>query len=90
MPLSPAERDEVWKAVMSEGFHPDAALKAELRAAVDAVDTWIDDNATSLRASLSARLRALMSAQHLLYLFGYIVKKRLGERFRGLNLGGGK
>lgn len=63
--LSEGARQEIWRKLMkqwSKDRTPTSLLAVEVKAAVDAVDQWIDDNAVSYNNALPAAARAAMSA----------------------------
>jgi hypothetical protein len=51
-------------------------LKGDLRAAVDATDTWIDSNQTAFNNALPVAARNGMSLQEKTLLFCYVAMKR--------------
>lgn len=70
--LSAADLNTVWADMMTNGTgEPMALLKADLSAAVSAVDSWCDSNAASYnsaiplpaRTSLTTRQKALLLAK---------------------------
>lgn len=63
--LSEGARQEIWRKLMkqwSKDHTPTSLLAVEVKAAVDAVDQWIDDNAVSYNNALPAAAKAAMSA----------------------------
>jgi hypothetical protein len=52
--------------------------KADLRAAVDATDTWIDNNAASYNSALPAAFRTTATATQKTLLFCYVAMRRHG------------
>lgn len=63
--LSEGARREIWRKLMkqwSKDRTPTSLLAVEVKAAVDAVDQWIDDNAVSYNNALPAAAKAAMSA----------------------------
>ena len=52
--------------------------KTDLRAAVDATDTWIDGNAAAFNAALPAAFRTAASQQQKTLLFCYVALRRAG------------
>lgn len=52
--------------------------KAELRAAVDATDAWIDANATSFNSTLPQPARGTLTATQKTLLFVYVAMRRQG------------
>lgn len=53
-------------------------VKADLLAAVQATDSWIDSNAASFNAALPAAVRNGMSAAQKTELFCYVARRRAG------------
>lgn len=53
-------------------------LKADLRAAVDATDTWIDTNTAAYVAALPLPSRTALSANEKTLVFCYVALKRAG------------
>lgn len=56
-----------------------AFTKAELAAAVDATDAWIDANAAAFNAALPVAFRTNATAAQKTYLFCLVALKRAGE-----------
>lgn len=50
--------------------------KAELQAAVNAVDSWVDSNAASFNAAIPQPARGALSAAQKAALLQYVVQKR--------------
>jgi len=57
--LGDSERFEVWAQVMREQPMP-GITKPELRAAVNALDTWLNDNAAAANAALPQPARGAL------------------------------
>jgi hypothetical protein len=55
-----------------------ALTKAELRAAVDATDQWIDGNAAAYNAALPQPARGVLTADQKTLLFCYVALRRAG------------
>jgi hypothetical protein len=55
-----------------------AFTKAQLRAAVDATDTWIDANQASFNTALPAAFRNNANLQQKTLLFCYVAMRRAG------------
>jgi hypothetical protein len=51
-------------------------LIAELRAAVDAIDQWIDDNASSFNSSIPQPARSSLTAKQKARLLVWVVRRR--------------
>lgn len=54
-------------------------LKGELRAAVNAADSWIDSNAASFNAALPQPARGAMSGVEKARLLMYVIRRRFEE-----------
>jgi hypothetical protein len=52
--------------------------KADLRAAVDATDQWIDDNAAAYNTALSQPARGALTADQKTLLFCFVALRRAG------------
>lgn len=61
--LSENDRLKIWRGIMRYGSKPDTRqiwdgmTKTDLRAAVDAADSWADSNAASFNSALPATFR---------------------------------
>lgn len=76
--LDEPSRVEVWRDIMR-----DAAVgtfgsltKAELRAAVDAVDAWADANAAAYNSAIPQPARGVLTAKQKALLLMYVAAKR--------------
>lgn len=56
-----------------------ALTKADLRAAVDATDQWIDDNASAFNTALPLAARTNLTAAQKTFLFCYVALRRAGR-----------
>jgi hypothetical protein len=77
--LSTADRAAIHAAVMqdlSRVYEPCATIKADLRAAIDAVDQWVSDNAASYNAALPQPARTQLTAAQKTRLLVAVVSKR--------------
>ena len=77
--LDEPNRFDVWAEYMRQESRIRRALgltKDELRAAVDATDTWIDDNAGSYNAALPLPARTALNAEQKLKLFLAVALRR--------------
>lgn len=74
--LSDPSRAEVWAGFMRDQLCPAPVEKADMRAAVNATDAWIDGNAAAFNAALPEPFRSEASAQQKLALFLYVAKRR--------------
>jgi len=53
-------------------------LKADLRAAVDAIDTWVDDNSTAFNTAIPQPARGALTARQKAALLMFVVERRFG------------
>lgn len=53
-----------------------AVTKPQLRAAVDAIDQWIDDNATSFNSAIPQPARSALTAKQKAWLFKLVMNRR--------------
>ena len=75
MALSWAQRQQCLGPVL--GLRPDIG-KAALRGAVDAVDDWLDANATSFNQAIPQPARSALTAAQKLELLYIVARKRFG------------
>lgn len=77
--LPDADRKEVWAELMrdlsNEREHI-ALTKPDFRAAVDAIDTWLNTNASSLNTAIPQPARANLTTAQKARLLMAIVRKR--------------
>jgi hypothetical protein len=80
--LSEALRAELWAEFMRQAGNitngAGAITKAELRAAVDAVDDWADSNASEFNSAIPQPARGAMSTKQKTMLLQYVILKRAG------------
>lgn len=79
--LTDAERREAWAELMQElSANPDSSpaqvLKPDLRAAIDATDTWIDGNTASFNSALPLPFRTAANVRQKVRLFVFVLRKR--------------
>lgn len=74
--LTNDDRIDIWSAMMSSGDFPGGLLKAEIRAAVDASDDWVDDNSASYNSALPLAFRSAATASQKARLLTLVVGKR--------------
>lgn len=80
--LSEAERQEIWRALMrrwSRNSEVCSISKADLRAAVDAMDQFLEDNAAAVNAAIPQPARAELSVPQKALLLMYTTWRRYGE-----------
>lgn len=73
--LGDSERFEVWAQVMRELSMP-GITKPELRAAVNALDTWLNDNAAAANAALPQPARGVLTVEQKAALLSYVIARR--------------
>jgi hypothetical protein len=77
--LSDADRMALWAKLMSDasaGRVPLALSKVDLRAAIDAADTWADANALAFNLALPLVVRGALTAKQKAQLLSYVILKR--------------
>jgi hypothetical protein len=77
--LPDADRVAIWREVMSELSSRNEEtpfLKADFRAAVDALDQWLDDNAASANSALPQPFRGAASASQKALLMQFVIQRR--------------
>jgi hypothetical protein len=77
--LADAERKALWARFMEElsARRQEISLsKSELRAAVDAVDTWVENNQASFNSALPAAAQTGLTTKQKAALLMYVVNKR--------------
>lgn len=73
--LGDTERFEVWAQIMRELPMP-GVTKPELRAAVNALDTWLNDNAAAANAALPQPARGALTVEQKAALLSYVIARR--------------
>lgn len=73
--LGDSARFEVWAQVMRELPMP-GVTKPELRAAVNALDTWLNDNAAAANAALPQPARGVLTVEQKAALLSYVIARR--------------
>jgi hypothetical protein len=82
--LSTADRQRIWRGIQryASGLNQAVALnKAEIQAAVNAADTWINDNAASFNSSLPAAAQSGLTAAQKTLLFCAVALARVSISF---------
>lgn len=77
--LSAAQRAELWAAYMqdiSEARESCAITKQQLRAAVDALDAWLDTNASTINAAIPQPARGSLTTAQKARLLSYVIRQR--------------
>jgi len=80
--LADEDRRRVWAHAMrmwsTFGLGAIPVVKADLRAAVDATDTWIDNNQASYNQALTQPFRGSASAAQKTLLLCFVAMRRVG------------
>lgn len=74
--LSSNDRAAEWAAFMRDTQGAVSLTKAELRAAVDAIDDWVDANATAFNQAIPQPARGALTARQKARLLEHIVRRR--------------
>jgi hypothetical protein len=77
--LSDNDRLELWAEVMRDLGSTGASVsieKADLRAALDAADSWVDTNAASYNTALPQPARGALTARQKAHLLMYVIRRR--------------
>lgn len=77
--LTEAERAGLWERAMREGSAERESLpltKAELRAAIDASDQWIEQSAVAFNQALPAAARGALTARQKARVFLLVARRR--------------
>jgi len=78
--LSDADRQQIWADFMASAGPLLESLfgmsKVDIRAAVNAADQWIDDNASSFNAAIPQPARGAMTAKQKARLLVWVVERR--------------
>lgn len=76
--LPEADRAAIWRHFMRRNTEPCAFTKADMRAAVDACDTWVDNNISALNTALPTAFRNNASVTQKAFLLCYVTMRRVG------------
>jgi hypothetical protein len=74
--LSDPDRLNVWAEFLRNGQGDLGLTKADVRAAVDAIDSWMDTNAASLNTAIPQPARGVLSVRQKAALLKAVVTKR--------------
>jgi len=78
--MSAIERFRCWAQYMRDLPGPfGTASKADIRAAVDAVDQWVEDNQTTYNLALPLAFRNAATPTQKALLLCYVVMRRVGR-----------
>lgn len=74
--LSDAEREFAWRKFMDDNLETITITKQDLRTAVNDIDQWVDDNASSFNTAISQPARAALTATQKAFLLVKVVERR--------------
>jgi len=74
--LSDSDRITVWAEFLRNGQGDLGLTKSDVRAAVDAIDSWMDSNAGSLNSAIPQPARGVLSTRQKAALLKAVVTKR--------------
>lgn len=78
--LSDADRRDLWADFMSSETGAYGAMaKAQLRAAVDALDAWLDSQAATINAAIPQPARGAMTVTQKARLLAAVIRKRFDK-----------
>ncbi len=77
--LSDTERAYLWRRFMEAGNCPGDISKTDLRAAVDALDDWVEVNASSLNSALPQPFRGSATLEQKAIMLAYVALRRAGR-----------
>lgn len=77
--LSTADRQRVVAQWMRDNVEATGFTKAQLQAALDATDQWVEDNTASFNSALPAAFRTSATLAQKTMLLGYVLWKRIGR-----------
>jgi hypothetical protein len=77
--MTSEQRAALWATYMqdiSEARESCAITKAQLRAAVDALDAWLETNASTINAAIPQPARGSLTTAQKARLLSYVIKQR--------------
>ena len=77
--LTDADRLSLWAQFMSDSSairQPLPLLKADIRASVDAIDSWVDTNSGNFNTAIPQPARTALTAKQKAQLLMYVIKRR--------------
>ena len=80
--LPDEDRVEIWAQLMREYSHDEESIgieKPDLRAAVNAVDQWLESNAVSANDALPEPAKSKLTKQQKALIMSYVIQKRYLE-----------
>lgn len=76
--LPDSDKLRIWRALMRANISAPNVLKTDLKAAIDATDTWIDGNQASFNSALPVAFRNNTSTAQKTILFCAVALMRVG------------
>lgn len=76
--LPDLDRERIWRWFMRRNTESCNFTKADMRAAVDACDTWVDNNISALNTALPVAFRNNASITQKAFLLCYVTMRRAG------------
>lgn len=76
--LDDTSRNRVWRWFMRRNTGACNFTKADLRAAIDACDTWIESNQASFNAALPQPFRGQATTAQKTLMFCFVAQRRAG------------
>lgn len=76
--LDDTNRNRVWRWFMRHNTEACNFTKTDLRAAIDACDTWVESNSTSFNTALPQPFRGQASATQKTLLLCWVAMRRAG------------
>lgn len=76
--LPDLDRERVWRYFMRHNTDPAAFTKADLRAAINACDAWIEANASAFNLALPQPFRGAATADQKTLLLCWVAMRRAG------------
>lgn len=76
--LTDQQRERVWEEYIRDMSEAHGCTKAQLRAAVNAIDDWMEANAAALNAAIPQPARANLSASQKAQLLAAVALRRYG------------
>lgn len=77
--LTDDQRVAVWARWMRENAAACSITKADLRAAVDALDQFLEDNAAAINSAIPQPARGALTTEQKARLLAYVALKRWGD-----------
>ena len=72
------DRDRIWRWFMRRNTDACAFTKTDLRAAIDATDSWIDTNASAFNTALPVAFRTNATQVQKTLVFCWVAMRRAG------------